>query len=555
VPKDQLENLISFFNEGRLDEVVALGEVLIDTSEQPFVICDILGITNMRLGRFDRAIEFFTRALQIKPDVAEVQYHLGITLKNLDRRDEAIDCFTKALQIKPDFVEARAAKLHQQAHICDWEAIYADAEAIESLGISGPAVSPFALLSLEDNPARHRIRSERYALEKYGRQGLPSIPRPSVKPDRLRIGYFSADFRHHPLMFLAAKLFEVHDRDRFSVHAYYFGPRNDDAMRTRAKDAFDVFHDVRSLSDKDVANLARKDAIDIAIDLTGHTAHARLGICSYRAAPIQMSYLGYPGTLGAPFIDYIIADKTVVPEEQQMHYSEKVVYLPGSYQVSDNSREISNRPMSRSEMGLPEQGFVFCCFNNSYKITSEEFNIWMRLLQNVEGSVLWLIKPKKLARASLRKEAQERGVDPERLIFADKLSMPEHLARHRLADLFLDTFIYNAHTTASDALWAGLPVVTKIGQGFAARVAGSLLNAIDLPELITNTEEDYERLAFQLATNPGKLRIIRSKLEENRDTSPLFDTELFARHIEDAYQQAYQRYFEGKDADVIAVQG
>ena len=450
---------------------------------------------------------------------------------------------------------AHSAKLFQQANICDWEAIAADTEALESLGISGGAVPPFALLSLEDNPARHRIRSERMAMERFPQSDLPSISRPGVKPKRLRIGYFSADFHNHPGMHSMARLFEVHDRDRFIVHAYSCGPEKDDAMRRRVKSAFDVFHDVRSLSDEQVAALARKDSIDIAIDRNIYTNNGRLGIFACRAAPIQINYLGFPGTSGAPFFDYIIADKIVIPEEKREHYTEKVIYLPNSYQINDNSREISDRPITRSEMGLPEQGFVFCCFNNNYKITPNEFDIWMRLLQNVDGSVLWLMGSNKWAKANLRKQGQARGIDPERIVFAEKVAQPEHLARHRLADLFLDTFNYNAQATARDALWAGLPIVTKTGQGFAARVAGSLLSAIDLPELITNTDDEYERLALELATSPERLRIIRSKLEKNRDTTPLFDSQLSTRHIEDAYQQAYQRYFDGKNPDVITVQG
>jgi len=623
VPPDKLKTLISLFNKGKFGDVIALGEALITKFPQSFVIYNILGVANARLRRFDRAIECFTNALRIKPDLAdahnylgltladldrreeaiasftkalrikpdylEAQYNMGNTLFNLDRRDEAFDCYTKVVQIKPDFaevhgrlgailadfdrpdeaidrytkalrikpdyVDARAARLHQQAIICDWGAMAADAEAIAVIGISGAAVSPFEMLSLEDNPARHRVRSERYTMQKYNRQELPSIARPSVKPDRLHIGYFSADFHDHAGMQLMAKLFEVHDRTRFTVHAFSFGPEKNDAMSARVRDAFDVFHDVRSLSDKQVATLARKKSIDIAINRNGYTTNERSGIFAHRAAPIQINYLGYPGTMGAKFIDYIISDRFIIPDDKQEHYSEKVIYLPHTYQANDNSRAISGAPMTRTEMGLPEQGFVFCCFNNIYKITSKEFDIWMRLLQKIDGSVFWLLKSNKWAEENLRQEARARGIDPERVVFAERRPLPEHLARHRLADLFLDTFNYNAHTTASDALWAGLPVVTKTGQGFATRVAGSLLSAIGLPELITNTDDDYERLALQLAANPKKLHAIKSKLEANRNTAPLFDTERFARHIEDAYQQAYQRYFDGKDPDVIVAQG
>jgi protein O-GlcNAc transferase len=588
IPQVQLQKLIALYNKGRLDEVVVQGEALVKKFPRSFVGYNILGVANARLQRHDRVIECLTKALKIRPDYAEghnslgvifkdlgrrheavnclnralrlkpdyveAYHNLGNTLIKLDRHSDAIDCFTKVLQINPDDAQARTARLFLRAYKCDWEAIDTDAEAIPSLGVSGPAITPFSLLCLEDDPARHGIRSERYAFRKYGRQKPHSFSRPRVKPDRLRIGYFSADFHSHAMMHLMAKLFEVHDRGRFVLHAYSYGPKNEDAMKERLRGAFDVFNDAQSLSDEQVATLARNESIDIAVDLNGYTSNARSGIFAYRAAPIQINYLGYPGTLGSPFIDYIVADKTTIPEKKREHFSEKVIYLPDCYQVNDNSREISNLPMTRTEMGLPEEGFVFCCFNNTQKILRREFNIWMRLIGNIDGSVLWLLKSNKWAEANLRKAAQARGIAPERLVFADWRPPSEHLARHRLADLFLDTFNYNAHTTASDALWAGLPVLTKIGQGFAARVAGSLLGAIGLPELITNTDDEYERLALQMASDPDRLLALRSKLEKNRDVTPLFDTELFARHIEDAYQQAYQRYFEEKDPDVIVVQ-
>ncbi|MGY8790552.1 MAG: O-linked N-acetylglucosamine transferase, SPINDLY family protein [Pseudomonadales bacterium] len=274
---------------------------------------------------------------------------------------------------------------------------------------------------------------------------------------------------------------------------------------------------------------------------------------AYRAAPIQISYLGYPGTMGADFIDYIIADKVVIPPIHQTSYSESIIHLPYSYQVNDNTKMVSDRSITRIEMGLPEHGFVFCCFNQNYKISPAEFNIWMRLLGKVDGSVLWLLKSNKWAESNLRVEAEKRGVSGDRLIFAEKLPQAEHLARQKLADLFLDTFNVNAHTTASDALWAGLPVVTKLGQGFAARVAGSLLSAIDMPELITDTEQDYEALILDLATNPERLGAIKLKLAANRLSKPLFNTELFTKHLEDGYQRAYQHYFDGKTPEAIYV--
>src|SRR5262249_20308746 len=317
-------------------------------------------------------------------------------------------------------------------------------------------------------------------------------------------------------------------------------------MRRRLEAAFDKFLDVRNRSDRDVASLARNLEIDIAVDLGGFTTRdCRMGIFSMRAAPVQASYLGYAGTTGAEYIDYLIADPTVIPPSSQKYFSEKIVYLPNSYQANDRKRRIADKTFTRAEVGLPEEVFVFCCFNNNYKITPEVFDCWMRVLKRLGNSVLWLFEENTKAASNLRKEAEIRGVHPERLIFAKRMPPPDHLARHRLADLFLDTLPYNAHTTASDALWAGLPVLTRIGETFAGRVAASLLHAIGLTELITSTPQAYEALAIELATNPEKLAAIKRKLANNRLTTPLFDTKLFTKHIEAAYAAMYERYQAG----------
>jgi predicted O-linked N-acetylglucosamine transferase (SPINDLY family) len=295
-------------------------------------------------------------------------------------------------------------------------------------------------------------------------------------------------------------------------------------------------------SDKDITLMSREIGIDIAVDLTGFTGLARTDIFSYRAAPIQVNYLGYPGTIGAEYIDYIIADPIIIPTESQQYYSEKIVYLPNSYQVNDRQRSITDKVFTKDELGLPKDSFVFCCFNNNYKITPNTFDGWVRILKAVKGSVLWLLEDSPVARLNLLKEAEARGLNPDRLVFAKRMNLTEHLARHKVADLFLDTLPYNAHTTASDALWAGLPVLTCKGESFASRVAASLLNAIELPELITTTQEQYETTAIDLANNPEKLKAIKHKLEINRSTTALFDTPLFNKHIQAAYKQMYERY-------------
>ncbi len=397
------------------------------------------------------------------------------------------------------------------------------------------------------------MRAETYAQKKFSQNPLIDAPKPFEKPKRLRIGYFSADFHEHPVAYLMAKILELHDRDQFAIYAYSFGANKADAMRSRLIEAVDTFTDVRAMTDKEVTLLARSDEIDIAIDLTGYTQNNRTGIFACRAAAIQINFLGYPGTMGADFMDYIIADKSLIPDRHRHHYSENILCMPNAYMPTDNTRKISSRALTRADMGLPEDAFVFCCFSDSYKIKEMEFGIWMRLLRQISGSVLWLRKANHWFEANLIAEAEKRHIDPARLIFADRIPMDEHLARHTLADLFLDTFAFNAHTTATEALWAELPLVTKVGQGFATRVAASLLSAVGLPELITETADDYEALILALATDPHRLAVIRQKLAANRLSAPLFDTELFIRHLENEYQQAYQNYFEGQPTENITV--
>jgi predicted O-linked N-acetylglucosamine transferase (SPINDLY family) len=334
---------------------------------------------------------------------------------------------------------------------------------------------------------------------------------------------------------LMAELFEKHDKSKFELFAFSFGPDIKDPMRARVEAAFDQFIDVTSMSDKEIAEFSRMLGIDIAIDLKGSTKDHRFGIFSYRAAPVQVSYLGYPGTMGAEYIDYLIADKTLIPEESQKFYTEKIAYMPHSYQVNDRSRVISDRVFTKQEVGLPEEGFVFACFNSNYKITPDVFDVWARILNSVEGSVLWLFEENKTASANLRKEAQKRGLAQERLVFAPKMELSEHLARHKLADLFIDTLPCNAHTTASDALWAGLPVLTCMGESFASRVAASLLNAIEMPELITSSLEEYEELAIDLGNDHQRVQSLKLKLDHNKLTTPLFDSSLFTKDIENLY--------------------
>jgi protein O-GlcNAc transferase len=510
-----------------------------------------LGMILANLGRSDQAIAELVQAVRLNPAYAEARYNLGNMLGNAGAHDQAIACFEAALQLRPGYARARAQKAYHLAAICDWDGLAAEADAITDLGITGEIVPPFTMLALLDDPERHFLRARRFAQEHFPEVRTAAIPPPAGRPQRLRIGYFSADFHDHATMHLMARLFELHDRGRFEIHGFSYGPDTGDSMRARVKSAMDGFHDVRALSPKEIAGRARTEKIDIAVDLKGGTRDSRSDLFAYRAAPVQISYLGYPGTMAANFMDYILADKTVIPQDQQRYFSEKVIYLPESYQVNDNLREVAADTPTRAAMGLPETGFVFCCFNNSFKISAAEFDIWMRLLQAVEGSVLWLLKANRWAEDNLGRAAGKRGVDPARLVFAARLPAAQHLARHRLADLFLDTFAYNAHTTASDALWAGLPLVTKAGRGFPARVGASLLKAVGLPELVTDSAEGYERLALELATAPDRLAAIRGRLQANRASQPLFDSAATTRHIEHAFEETFRRYLLGADPAAI----
>lgn len=499
------------------------------------------------LGRAEEALGCYRRALDLAPDMARTHNNMGMALRLLGRYPEAIAAFGEALARQPGHDAARIRRAYLRARICDWDAMAEDAARLPALGIEGPPVPPFMMLALDDSPARHRLRADRHAAANFPRAaGVETVPaRPVAPGERLRIGYFSADFHDHATMHLMARLFELHDRAGFEVHAFSYGPASDDPMRRRLLAAVEHFHDVRTLDDRAIAALARRAGIDVAVDLKGYTADTRSGLFAGRAAPVQIAYLGYPGTMGAPFIDYVVADRTVIPPDHLAHYSEAPIWLPHSYQATDDRRPIADRPPRRADIGLPEQGFVFASFNASYKITPDLFAIWMRLLDRVEGSVLWLLGDDADAAANLRGHARRHGIDPARLLFAAKLPVAEHLVRQKLADLFLDSFVCNAHTTASDALWAGLPIVTRIGEGFAARVCASLLRAVGLPELVTESAEDYERLALALATDRAALAAIRARLAAQRTTAPLFDSTAFARHLETGYRAAHARRLAG----------
>jgi predicted O-linked N-acetylglucosamine transferase (SPINDLY family) len=504
------------------------------------------------LRYYAAAVEGYDRAVAMAPDFALAYVNRGHALRELGRFEEAAASFETALRLDPAIPFLRGARLQARLWACLWENLDTDIADIKARVARGePVTSALSALTFADDPSFQKKAAEIWTASYYPflGQAAPAYPR----HDKIRIGYFSANLHEHAFAYLAAGLFEVHDRQKFEIAAFSLGPDQQDAMRRRLSVAFDRFIDVHDKSDAEITALARELQIDIAVDLTGYTQDDRMGIFAHRVAPVQVSYLGYPGTLGADYIDYIIADAVVIPDAAHAHYAEKVVSLPGSYQVNDSRRAISDRLFSRAELGLPENGFVFCCFNHSAKIQPDIFEIWMRILRSVPGSVLWLLMDHAQAAANLRKEAEKRGVDGKRLVFASRMPLADHLARLRAADLFIDTLPYNAHTTTSDALWAGVPVLTRIGASFAGRVAASLLMAVGLPDLIVSTISDYERLAVALATDPAQLGQLRQKLAANRDRAPLFDTARFARHLEDAYTQMYARHHAGLPPDHITV--
>lgn len=505
-------------------------------------------------GRFEEAVVTFTRASVLQPDNAETYADRALSLQELKRFEEAFASYDLAFALQPDLDFLLGSRLFAKMGLCDWAGLTEDLGALRAgLESRRKVTPPFAALGALSDAKLQRAAAEIWIEGKHPSSQLRFWPSAEAQR-KVRVGYFSADLQDHATTHLMAQLFEEHDRERFEFYAFSFGPESNDAMRQRISAEFHQFIDVRNRSDRQVAELSRQIGIDIAVDLKGFTKGSRPGLFVERCAPIQVNYLGYPGTTGGNFLDYIVADRILIPEDQRTHFSEKVVYLPNSYQPNDATRRISDRAFTKRELGLPETGFVFCCFNNSFKIFPETFGSWVRILQAVEGSVLWLLRTSPSVEANLRKEAAARGLDDRRLVFAERMPTDEHLARQRLADLFLDTLPCNAHTTASDALWAGLPVLTLIGSTFAGRVAASLLHAIGLPELVTESQASYEAMAIKFATDPRLALEIKRKLEQNRTTSPLFDAKKLARHIEAAYDAMHSRRQAGLAPEVIEIE-
>jgi predicted O-linked N-acetylglucosamine transferase (SPINDLY family) len=488
------------------------------------------------------AMTAYLRAIGLG-DEPEAYVNLGGILLDMAEFEKSARAYEQALERAPHLKTLHGTLLSARQRMCDWHGAADRREQVERFLASGHLASdPMTVMVFSDRGELQKSAAQLWVQEKA--PARPEVLGPAPRHgrrERIRVGYFSADFREHAVTTLTAQLFEVHERSGFEWMGFSLGAPRQDAMRTRLEKAFDRFIDVGGMSDRQVAELARELQIDIAVDLSGHTMGSRPGIFALRAAPVQVNYLGYSGTMGVEYIDYLIADEMVVPAGSERFYREKLIYLPHGFLVRDTTRVPAPR-RSREELGLPARGFVYCCFNNSYKINPGVFDGWVRILRRVEGSVLWLSEGNEAARGNLRREAEARGVDAGRLIFAPRMpELAEHLGRQGAADLFLDTFPYNAHTTASDALWSGLPVLTRVGEAFASRVAGSLLRALGLLELITHTEEEYEELAVDLAQQPERLAGLRERLAAGRAHGVPFDTPRQARYLESAYRRIYER--------------
>lgn len=501
-----------------------------------------LGVALQKLGKIKEAKIAHEQALKYKDNYAEAHYNLGFCLQRLNNFDEAISSYKKALNVKPDYASAESHMLDLLKHMCDFDISSKLLESSSRLGISTKPVQPFPLLSWTDNAEHHFLRSKKYIDENFKLVPNNILKKNQSHLGKLKIGFFSADFRDHAIMYLISGLFREYDKKRFEFYLYSFGKDESLKWHDLLKENVDKFTDVMDLSFQEISNISQKDDLDIAIDLMGYTKNNKLGIFKYRIAPIQINYLGYPGTIGADYFDYIIADQVLIPENQKKFYSEKIIYMPHSYQPNDNKITIPKQYTSKSDHGLPNDGIVFCCFNQNYKIGISEFNIWMKILKKIDKSVLWLINSNNWAKNNIFKRAESNNINSSRIIFANNLPHLEHLERHRHADIFLDTFNYNAHTTASDALWAGLPIITKQGSQFAARVASSLLTALDLNELITHTDEEYEALILDYASQPLKLKEIKEKLNKNKNDKPLFDTQKYTCDFESAMLEIHELY-------------
>jgi protein O-GlcNAc transferase len=548
----------------QLDEAVVLYQKALQLNPEYADAYNNLGIVLREKGQLDEAISCFRNALQLNPNFADAYSNLGDAFQEKGQLDEAvITCCKKALEINPDQAEAYCQLTYQMQRTCNWQELKVMAAKLDGLtekalaaGVK-PAETPFM------NITRNADASMNFAVAKSWSRDIAetvsvlkmhfSFDLKRRDKSKIVIGYLSNDFGNHATAHLMLSLFGLHSRDEFEIMCYSYGKDDGSCYRARIQHDCDKFVDISNLNYDAAARCINENQVDILVDLKGHTRGSRLAICALRPAPVQVSYLGFPGTTGADFFDYIVSDKIVTSEDQRPFFAEKVVYMPHCYQVNDHTQLIADKEWKKADIGLPEGCFAFCSFNQAYKIDPLLFDSWMRILEQVPESILWLGFGNKIVRENMRSEAEARGVNSERLIFGEMLMKDEHLSRLRLADLALDTRIVNGHTTTSDALWAGIPVITLQGSHFASRVSSSILSAMGLPQLITNSMEEYEALAVRLAGNPVELQEIRQKIAESRLTTPLFDTPRFVKNLETAYKQMWKIYLAGEEPREIEV--
>lgn len=535
--------------QGRLPEAVAQYRHAIDASPKRDIAHAGLADAYRRIADLDNAVACHQEAIRLKPDTADAHYELAETLILQGRLEGALESCGRALALKADHLPALAGMIHVRQHLCDWKGIEELWQRLREAIVRGDggAIAPFPTLSMPSSPAEQLACARSWAQRELGpltrsRSDLGFDFSRRERRGRLKVGYLSWGFNRHATAHRMAELFNLHDRDRFEVFAYAYGPEDGRPVHARLRSACEHFIDVAQESYVATAQRIHGDGIDILVDLSGYTPGTRTQILALRPAPIQVNWLGYPGTMGTDCVDYLIADPFTIPGDQEPFYAEKVVRLPDCYQFNERNREVSDRAPSRGACGLPEQGLVLCCFNQAYKILPETFDRWMRILRGVPGSVLWLAEANSRATENLRRAAAERSVAAERLVFAARADLPEYLAQYRLADLALDTFPSVSHATASDALWMGCPIVTRAGETFASRVAGSILINAGLGELVTQSAAECERKVLELATSPGRLKEIRAKLQASRDKCPLFDTPRFVRNLEAIYEQMFGEY-------------
>jgi protein O-GlcNAc transferase len=509
----------------------------------------------LEMNRHEETVACCDAILKHSPQPAAAWLYRGLALKDLQRYGDSAESFENLLRVDPNQYYTLGYLLFARAHACDWSHAALVAESLREVAAGKPVITPLVSLALTDDSGLQLQCARATAKHSHppARQAVFTGQR--TRRHKIRLAYLSADLRDHALSYLMSGVFEKHDRSRFEVIGVSFRPPLNTTFGLRVMRSFDAFVDVGQQSDAQTAQLLNQMEVDIAVDLMGFTRLQRLNIFAHRFAPVQVGYLGFPGTSGTDFLDYLLADEFVIPPDSRAHYSEAVVHLPDCFQANDDRRVIAALAPGRAALGLPEDAFVFCSFNNPYKITAPVFDTWCRLLRARPKSVLWMFAGNDEAQQNLRHEARSRGIDSSRLHFAGRIPYEEHLARLRFADLFLDTFPFNAGTTASDALWAGLPVVTRAGNAFASRMAGSLLRAVGLPGLVTESAEDYERLALRLASDSTELAAVRAQLAANRSTCPLFDTERFTRHLESAYMTMHERSLQGLAAEAFSVPG